>query len=127
MAINTTAITVLLVENQTLIRQSLSEKLTTDNGLRVLAELADGSKAEVTAMALQPDVVVLAIGNPGEPDLRALQGLRIVLPETAVVALVTGEVPEQRLKAQEYGASAVIEKSADQHTLLQAIYEVCDR
>ncbi|MBS1944337.1 MAG: response regulator transcription factor, partial [Bacteroidetes bacterium] len=58
------AITLLLVDDQSIILDGLEALLGQDPGMRVLGRASNGAEAVELAKALQPDVVVMDISMP---------------------------------------------------------------
>jgi DNA-binding NarL/FixJ family response regulator len=70
---------VLLADDHALVRQGMAEMLSTDPGIEVVAEAANGREAVDLAREQRPDVVVLDVEMPvmsGQVALRKLLALR---------------------------------------------------
>ena len=82
-----TAITVLLAEDHTLVREGLRMMLKLQTDFVVVGEASDGRKAVTLALELHPDVVLMDIAMPGMNGLEATRQILKVHPEIKVVIL----------------------------------------
>ncbi len=70
------------------------------------------------ASALKPDLILIALGNPGWDDLQTLHTLRQALPAVPILALTTNEVLNQEQAALDAGASSVVPKAVPREELI---------
>ncbi len=117
---NTRTVSLLIVESQPMMRSALSAAFTAD-GLRVVAELAEGREALLVAKTTLPDVVLFSINQPGLGELEQIAALHEGLPAANIVALVTGEFRGQEHAARDHGASLVMNKTAPRAELIRAV------
>src|SRR5690606_25212873 len=68
-------IRVMLVDDQTLVRQGVRSLLSLAEGIEVVAEASDGKQAVETIPAAAPDVVLMDMRMPVMSGLEALQAL----------------------------------------------------
>ena len=104
------AVSVLIVDDEPLIRWSLAETLT-DQGYGVL-EAADG-QAAVEALKDTPrpvDVVLLDYRLPDSNNLQLLTTIRAMSPRSRVVLMTAYGTPEVAAEALRLGAVCVITK-----------------
>ncbi|MFC4032359.1 response regulator [Streptomyces polygonati] len=80
-------ITIMLVDDHVILRETLRESLDAEPGFEVVADVGDGSRAVAAAGELHPDLVLLDIDMPGIPAALTVQRLREVSPSTRVVIL----------------------------------------
>ncbi len=94
-------ITVLVVDDEPLARQALSDLVTRDSELELIGSCGDGNAARALIEATQPDLLLLDIEMPGQGGLKLVEGL----PESysPVVIFVTA-FEEHALKAFELKA-----------------------
>ena len=83
------SIRVLIVEDQTLMRQGLRTILDLESGLQVVGEAADGEEGIHAALDLRPDVVLMDVQMPRTNGIEAIQAIRAVWPEARIVILTT--------------------------------------
>ncbi len=74
--------------------------------------------------ALQPNVIMFSVGNPGLEDLSILAAVHQALPAVLILALISNEVPHQEQAVLKNGAQAVISKTAPRAELLRALREL---
>jgi DNA-binding NarL/FixJ family response regulator len=117
-------ISVVIVDDQPLMRTALRLTLAVEDDLRVVAELDGSTQALKVSYSLSPDMILLSVGNPGQNDLEAISTLRKQLPTTAIMALVTGELRGQEQEALAHGAHSVLTKSVSRTELLGALYKL---
>ena len=121
---------VLVVEDEPLIRWSISETLT-HVGHTVME--AGSATAAVRAMAGASDaidVVLLDYRLPDSNDLGLLKAVREMLPRSAVVMMTAYGTPEVTAGALELGAYRVMNKPFDMHgleTLVQEAHRASSR
>ncbi|GLZ76288.1 DNA-binding response regulator [Actinorhabdospora filicis] len=117
-------IRVLLADDEHMIRAGVRAILSTDPGIEVVAEAADGREAIDLALAHRPDIALLDIRMPRLDGLSAAAELRRVLPETAVVMLTTFGEDEHVHRALAEGADGFLLKAGDPRELLTGVHAV---
>ncbi|MFE0641126.1 response regulator [Streptomyces sp. NPDC058877] len=122
----TTAIRVLLADDQSLVRAGFRALLDAQADIEVVGEAADGDEAVEQAGALRPDVVLMDIRMPRLDGLEATR--RIVdAPDRGgvrVVMLTTFELDEYVFEAIRAGASGFLVKDTEPEELLRAVRAV---
>jgi two-component system, response regulator PdtaR len=111
--------TVVIAEDETLIRMDLAEMLT-DEGYNVVGQAGDGAKAIELAEQLRPDLVILDVKMPvldGIAAAEAIAGKRIA-PVVILTAFSQRELVE---RARDAGAMAYLVKPFTQSDLVPAI------
>jgi DNA-binding NarL/FixJ family response regulator len=121
-------ISVLIADDQDLVRLGLRTLLTSEDGFAVAGEAADGLAAVAMAESLRPDVVLMDIRMPGIDGLEATRRImnRTYLNATRVIVLTTFERDEYVFEALRIGASGFLLKDTPPVTLLDAIRTVAD-
>jgi two-component system response regulator AtoC len=112
-----TALRVLVVDDEPLIRWSLTETLL-DAGYEVL-EAADGHGA-LDALKETPfrvDVVLLDLRLPDSTDLALLATLRRLSPKSQIILMTAYGTPEVAQGAMDLGAHAVVNKPLEMNDL----------
>jgi DNA-binding NarL/FixJ family response regulator len=116
-------ISVLIVDDQDLVRIGLRTLIENEDGLSYAGEAADGLAAVATVRAARPDVVLMDIRMPGIDGLEATR--RIIadpaLASTKVIVLTTFERDEYVFDALRYGASGFLLKDTKPAELVRAI------
>jgi len=118
--------TVLVVDDQALIRQAVSDILATHDGITVLGQAADGVEGIALAGELRPDVVVMDIRMPGVDGIEATAAIcgDPALGGTRVLVLTTFEEDEYVVAALRAGASGFIGKGAEPEEIVRAVLAV---
>jgi DNA-binding NarL/FixJ family response regulator len=117
----TTAIRVLLVEDNEVYRATLELLLDGREGLEIVGSVADGSEAAAEAARLDPAVVLMDFRLPGLDGAEATAAVRTAAPHAAVVCLTAEATDADREAVLAAGAVALIEKGRPIDDLVQAI------
>jgi len=117
-------IRVLLVEDQTLVREGLRSLLAFAADLEVAGEAADGEEALAAIPRLSPDVVLLDIRLPRKNGLQVLQELARKGPVPPTLILTTFDDDALLLEALRSGARGFLLKDVTFEQLTGAIRTV---
>jgi len=123
MAMKNSPPTVLIVDDEALIRWSLAEMLG-DRGYAV-TEAGDGrmAVAAIQAAAQPFDVVLLDYRLPDSADLRLLEKVRHLAPTSQVIMITAHNSPELLQGATALGAYRVISKPFEVESLAALVNE----
>ena len=116
-----TMITLLLVEDELLVRNGLRMWLEREAEITVVGEASDGTEAITLAQALQPDVVLMDISLPTMDGITAAAAIRTAAPHCAVVFLSLYDDAATRERADAAGAVAFVGKQEGVRALQAAI------
>jgi DNA-binding NarL/FixJ family response regulator len=119
-------ITVLLVEDHTVVRQGLRRILENDPQIEIVAEVGDGREAVLIAQQRTPHVAIVDISLPALNGIEVTRHLAKVAPNTRVLILsmhADEAYVRQSLKA---GAKGYLLKDADDQDLLRAVTALHD-
>ena len=118
--------TVLIADDQPLIRSAVRDLLAHASGVSVVGEAADGGEAVELASSLHPDVVLMDIRMPVLDGIAATAAICAdpTLAETRVLILTTFEEDEYLVAALRAGASGFIGKGAEPDEIVRAIRAV---
>ncbi|MFE7958893.1 response regulator [Streptomyces sp. NPDC057413] len=120
----TSAIRVIIADDQPLVRRGLSLILSPDPAFEVVGEAEDGAQAVALAQRLRPDVVVMDIRMPTLDGVGATEELARVLPGCRVLALSTFDMDEYVVAALRAGAYGFLPKDVSPEDLAAAIRTV---
>ena len=118
------AITVLLAEDHTLVREGLRMMLRLQPDFEVVGEAQDGRIAVSLAIELRPDVVLMDIAMPGMNGLEATRQVIKALPETKVIILTAHCDDAYVQSAADSGAVGFLLKQDSAYDVCRAIREV---
>lgn len=116
--------TVLLVDDQALLRMGFRLVLEGAGDLEVVGEAADGRSAIDQVVALRPDVVLMDVRMPGMNGIDATERIVAEHPGTRVLILTTFDLDEYAFAALRVGASGFLLKDAKPAELVAAIRSV---
>jgi DNA-binding NarL/FixJ family response regulator len=122
------SITVLLADDQAMVRAGFRMILETEPDIDVVAEAADGAEAVSAVRRLRPDVVLMDIQMP---VMDGLEATRQILGEgddvmSRVLILTTFERDEYIFEALRSGASGFLLKNASPEDLVSGIRTVAE-
>jgi len=120
---------VLIVDDSALVRQALTDIISADPELEVLATAADPFIAAERMKAAVPDVITLDVEMPRMDGLSFLRRIMSQHPIPVVMCTsLAGEGSETALKALEYGAVEIIEKPrvGTREFLEESRVHICD-
>src|SRR5262245_19415685 len=113
---------VLIVDDESLIRWSMTETLA-QAGWKVSE--AGSAKEALQRLAIDPapDVILLDYRLPDSGDLKLLETIRGVVPGSAVVMMTAYGTPAMRAGALELGAHLVVSKPMEMRDLLPLVQQ----
>jgi len=114
-------ISVLLADDQHLVRAGFRSLLRRDRDIAVVGEASTGDEAVRTARQLRPDVILMDIRMPGMDGITATELILTELPETRIVILTTFETDEYVFAALAAGASGFLTKEIGPDRLREAV------
>jgi DNA-binding NarL/FixJ family response regulator len=114
-------ITVMLVDDHTLIRQGVRVLLEAEADIVVVGEAEDGRHAVEMALDLHPDVVVMDIAMPLLNGIEATRQILAALPKTRVLVLSAHSDEEYVDRVTALGAAGYVLKQSSLHDLATAI------
>ena len=120
------SVTVLLVDDDSDVRNLLEVMLGEDDHFSVVGHARDGGEALRLADLSRPDVVVLDLHMPRMDGYAALPRLRAMLPEARIVVVSAFPDPYTLFDAVQRGADGYIDKSRAWSELLPTLRSLCE-
>jgi two-component system, NarL family, invasion response regulator UvrY len=117
-------ITVLIVDDHTLIRETWSFLLGRNENFDVIAEVGDGQKAIDIARDKRPNIVLLDINMTPLNGFDVLKMIRRQSPGSKVIAVSMHSQPAYAKKMLRMGAKGYITKNSPRQEMLDAIIDV---
>jgi DNA-binding NarL/FixJ family response regulator len=119
-------ISVLVVDDHSLVRAGFRSILSGEDDIAVVGEARDGAAAVAAAVGERPDVVLMDIRMPGMDGLEATRLITAhpQLQGTRVIVLTTFDLDEYVFGALKAGASAFLLKGVEPPVLIDAVRTV---
>jgi DNA-binding NarL/FixJ family response regulator len=117
-------ISVLLADDQPLLRRGFRMILEAEPDLTVTAEAGDGAEAVDMTRRHAPDVVLMDIRMPGTDGIEATRRITVAHPDVRVLVLTTFDLDEYAFGALRAGASGFLLKDVRPAELVAAIRTV---
>ncbi len=120
---NTGPITVVIADDQAMVRQGFSALLAAQPDLSVLGDAADGIEAVEVCKRARPDVVLMDVRMPRKDGLWAAEQILTagLEPPTRVLMLTTFDIDDYVYEALRIGASGFLLKDAPADELVRAV------
>jgi len=115
------AIRVLVVDDQSLIREGLTIILDSQSDIRVVGQAADGREAISLAGRLQPDVILMDIKMPRMDGIKATRQIKEEYAKTQIIILTTYAEDELVFEGIRAGASGYLLKDITRDQLVEAV------
>ncbi len=116
-----TTIHILICEDQTLMRESLSTVLNLEPGFSVVGEAADGEEGVALAESLRPDIVLMDVQMPRQNGVEATAAITARGLHCRVIILTTFDYEDYVFDAIRAGAVAYLLKDTPAADLAAAI------
>ncbi|ROO87730.1 LuxR family two component transcriptional regulator [Actinocorallia herbida] len=113
--------TVVLADDEALLRKALAALLPLEGDITVLAEAEDGAAAVRATLAHRPDVLVIDLEMPGTDGLGAVAEIRGELPDQTILMLTRHARPGVLRRALRLGVQGFVSKSADPSHITEVI------
>lgn len=120
------SITVLLADDQPLVRKGFAMILEAETDVEVVGEVGDGQRAVEMAIADVPDVVLMDVRMPVTDGIEATRQLVAARAPSRVLILTTFDLDEYAFGALRAGASGFLLKDVQPEELVSAIRTVAE-
>jgi two-component system, NarL family, response regulator YdfI len=118
-------IRVVVVDDHLVVREGLRlilDKAGKGKGIALVGDATDGATALQLIEEVQPDVVLMDLRMPGMDGLEAIERIRTIWPQIAVVILTTYNEDDLMLRGLRAGACGYLLKDVSRETLFETIY-----
>ena len=105
-------ITILIVDDHTLVRETWSEILNSDPRFTVVAQAGNADQAIEFAKKLRPKIIVMDINLPGMNGIDATHEILKNSPESKVLGVSMHTQPAYARKMMQNGASGYVTKNS---------------
>jgi DNA-binding NarL/FixJ family response regulator len=119
-------ISVVVIEDQSLLRSLLSHVLAQDKRFHLLRECADGTDAVACCLELRPDLVIIDAVLPGTSGAEVIATLRPALPQTRFLGISAYKRPELVRGMIAAGANGFVFKDLPWEKLLEAMQALAE-
>jgi two-component system invasion response regulator UvrY len=117
-------ITILLVDDHTLVRVAVKNVLSDHPKLKVIGEAKSGKEAIALAQQLKPNVILMDIEMPDMDGIEATKKLLRQNPKNKILILTTHDHVDYHSLLFKYGALGYLNKNATVEQITDAIYAV---
>ena len=117
-------ISLLLADDQALVRGALAALLDLEPDLHVVAEVGSGDAVVRGGAEHQPDVALLDVEMPGMDGIEATRALKAARPQTRVLIVTTFGRPGYLRRALQAGADGFVVKDTPAKQLADAVRRV---
>lgn len=118
------AISVMIADDHSLIREGLKNLLELDGDIKVIAEAEDGVDCLHKLETFNPDVLLLDINMPNMNGLEVLENMKTQKMNIKVLVLTVHNEVEYLMKAIDIGVNGYILKDSESVELKKAIFAV---
>ena len=109
-------VTVLVADDQRLVREGIASLLDIQEGISVVGEAVNGQEAIEKALALHPDVILMDVRMPVMDGIVATADIHRQLPGCQVIMLTTFDDDEYIVKSLRGGLSATCSRTSRRPT-----------
>lgn len=120
----TNKITILIVDDHKLIRDTWSFILNSDPRFQVIAETDSGKSAIELAESNQPDIILMDINMSPMNGFEATKEIRKISPDSRIIGVSMHSQPAYAKKMLQVGAMGYITKNSSKEEMIGAITEV---
>jgi DNA-binding NarL/FixJ family response regulator len=117
-------ITVLLVDDHRLIRDSWSFILNSDSRFEVVAETSSGEEAISLAKEIRPEIILMDVNMTPVNGFDATKQIRKFSPSSKVIGVSMHSMPAYAKRMLQIGAMGYVTKNSSKDEMIAAILEV---
>lgn len=117
-------VTILLVDDHKLIRESWSFILNSDPRFTVVGETSSGEEAISLAKEMNPQIILMDVNMSPMNGFEATEQIHQVSPESKVIAVSMHTMPAYAKRMLQLGAMGYVTKNSSKDEMITAIIEV---
>jgi len=114
-------IRIILADDHAVVRSGLRMLLDAQPDMEIMDEAESGIEAVEKAQSLRPDVILMDVQMPDLNGIEATKQIKVLVPESAVIALTMHEDDQYFFEMLRAGASGYVPKRAAPDELVSAI------
>ena len=118
--------TVVIVEDQTAIRELTTEMLETRGTYRILGTAADGNQGLDMVLKLRPDILILDVMMPGLSGIEVLRRIGRNLPKMRILVFSAKQEPQVVRGLIQEGVHGFVNKNSPLSDLRKALDEIAN-
>ncbi|TLS48437.1 response regulator transcription factor [Paenibacillus antri] len=119
-------ISIVLVDDQTLLRDGLQTMINVQEDMEVVGVAGDGEQGLALVEKLRPDVVLMDIKMPGMDGLESTRRIKEVRPEVKIIVLTTFAEDDFIVESFSAGADGFLLKDLQGEQLIRSIREAAE-
>jgi DNA-binding NarL/FixJ family response regulator len=119
-------VTILLVDDHKLIRDSWSFILNSDPRFTVIAETSSGEEAILIAGQKKPEIILMDVNMSPVNGFDATKQIQKISPESKVIAVSMHTMPAYAKRMLQLGAMGYVTKNSSKEEMIAAIIEVSE-
>jgi len=119
-------VTILLVDDHKLIRDSWSFILNSDPRFAVIAETSSGEEAIHIAAQKKPEIILMDVNMSPVNGFDATKQIQKISPESKVIAVSMHTMPAYAKRMLQLGAMGYVTKNSSKEEMIDAIIEVSE-
>ena len=117
-------ISILIVDDHKLIRESWSLILNTDPRFEVIGEISNGEEAVAFVGNIKPDIILMDVNMKPMSGFDATKNIRKIAPFSKIIGVSIHNMPAYAKKMLSLGAMGYITKNSSKDEMINAIIEV---
>ncbi len=118
------AISVLLADDHTIVRDGLRALLESNPGIKVVGDAANGNQAVALVKELTPEIVIMDISMPGLNGIDATQQIMEAFPDARVIILSMLGTADYIFHAMQAGVRGFLLKESAGREVMEAVKTV---
>jgi len=119
-----TPLTIIISDDQALIRNGLVKLLQSEDGMELLAEADNNQNLEKLCFDLYPDVVIAGARLYEKNDIEAIRKIATAFPRIKIIVLIDASDTATSIAIKDAGATALLCRSATEDEIIKTIEAV---